>query len=86
MKVISGLSTMNYVDDVCFSCTDSFCIVHSRANEFNRNLVLEFPKIMIRPPLIWRIHLTLRTNFRIMLCLMKSSGFVPLLNMQHKNL
>ena len=52
MKVISALSTMNYVDDVCFSCTDSFCIVHSRANKFNRNLVLEFPEIMIRPPLI----------------------------------
>ena len=42
-----------------------------------KNLIPEFPKNMIKPPLLWLI------NFQIMLRLMKSN--VPLLNEIHKN-
>ena len=80
MKVILALWTMNCV---CFSCIDSFHIAHNWTNKFKKNHVLEFSKIMIRPPLIWLINLTLRANFRTTL---KSSGFAPLLNWQNKNL
>ena len=39
--------------------------------------ILEFFfKEMIKPPLIWLTHLTLKTNFWIMLWLMKSNGCV----------
>ena len=46
-------------------------------------IILEFPKNMIKPPLLWLMFLTLQDNFRIMLRLMKSNG--PLLNALYKN-
>ena len=49
-----------------------------------KNLILEFPKNMIKPPLIWLIHLTLQINIWITLCLMKSNSCLPLLNIFYK--
>ena len=45
-----------------------------------KNLILEFPKSMINPPLIWLLHFTFKANFPITLGLMKSNGCMPLLN------
>ena len=46
-------------------------------------IILEFPKNMIKPPLLWLMFLTLQYNVRIILHLMKSN--VLLLNVLHKN-
>ena len=46
-----------------------------------------FSKNMIKPPLIWLcVWLFKFSNFPIMLRLMRSNGFSPLLNILHKNL
>ena len=51
-----------------------------------KNVLLEFLKSMIKPPLIWIISLTLFPNFQITLGLMKSNGYVALLNALHLDL
>ena len=45
-----------------------------------KNVILEFPKNMINPPLIWLLYLAFKASFPNTLGLMKSNGCVPLLN------
>ena len=46
-----------------------------------KNLILEFPKNMIKPPLISLLYLTSYVNFQITLGLIKSNVCGPLLNL-----
>ena len=48
------------------------------------NLILEFPKNMIKPPLIWLMYSTLKVDFQIMLGFMKSNFCKALLKKLHK--
>ena len=84
MKVLLTLWTLNYFNCVFLYWFFPHC---SQSNQpIFKNLILKFPKNMIRPSLIWPMHLTLLTNLRTILPFMKSNGFVPLLNILHKNL
>ena len=76
--------------ELCWLCSFILYWFFSHCPQSNqlilKNLILEFSKIMIEPPLIWLMHLTFYACFRIILRLMKSNGRVPLLNILHKSL
>ena len=82
------LWTLKYVDCVSYPFIDYFHIIQNSQSSqlILKNLILGFPKNMIKTSLSWSMYLALQANFGIMLRLMKSSSFVPLLNILHKNL